>query len=78
MHFARWYREYDPETSEISLEDKLLRDKLVALISEYVQEMEGYSYYGSNPGVPLDSIEDVADAIIVKFKVEGDSECNSM
>lgn len=70
MHFARWYREYDPETSEISLKDKLLRDKLVALMMEYSQEMEGYSYYGSNPGVPDDNLEDIADAILLKFKVE--------
>ncbi|MNF51330.1 hypothetical protein D3C85_737380 [compost metagenome] len=70
MHFARWYKEYDPETSEISLEDKLLRDKLVALMMEYSQEMENYSYYGHNPGVPDDNLEDIADAILLKFKVE--------
>lgn len=65
----RYYNE-DPEYSQISKEEKLLRDKIIEVISSYTQEMEGYSYFGSNPGVPVDDYEDIADEILLTFKVE--------
>lgn len=65
---ARWYSEI-PEYSKISLEEKLLRDKLVAIMSKYTQEMEGYSYYGSNPGISEADYEDIADDILLMFDV---------
>lgn len=65
---ARWYSEI-PEYSKISLEEKLLRDKLVAIMSKYTQEMEGYSYCGSNPGVKEDDYEEIADDILLMFDV---------
>ncbi|MBB3004435.1 hypothetical protein FHX57_006817 [Paraburkholderia tropica] len=42
--------------------------KLKALTTE----MEGYAYFGSNPGVKEDDYEDVADAIRALAKAEGD------
>lgn len=65
----RYYNE-DPEYSQISKEEKLLRDKIIEVISSYTQEMEGYSYFGSNPGVPVDDYKDIADEILLTFKVE--------
>jgi hypothetical protein len=40
---------------------------LIKLLDEFTQEMEGYSYYGSNPGISTDDYEDVADLILEKF-----------
>ena len=41
--------------------------QLIKLLDEFTQEMEGYSYYGSNPGISTDDYEDVADRILEKF-----------
>lgn len=65
---AKWYSE-DPEYTEISKEEKELRDKIVAVIDRYTKEMEGYSYYGSNPGISEDDYEDVADDLMAAFKI---------
>lgn len=66
---ARWYSEVE-EYSKISLQEKLLRDKIVAIIDKWTQEMEGYSYYGNNPGVPEEDYEDIADEILLTFDVK--------
>lgn len=66
---ARWYSEI-PEYSKISLEEKLLRDRIIRIMSEWTREMEGYSYFGSNPGISEDDYEDVADEILLAFNVE--------
>lgn len=66
---ARWYSEI-PEYSKISLEEKLLRDKLIAIMEKYTQEMEGYSYFGSNPGVEQEDYEEIADDILLTFNLE--------
>jgi hypothetical protein len=68
MHFARWYSEIE-EYTKISLKEKILRDELVGMMKDYTVNMENYSYYGSNPGIPEDSYEDIADYIIVKFNL---------
>lgn len=65
---ARWYSE-DPDYSEISEEEKILRDKIVEILSGFTQEMENYSYMGSNPGIEEDDYEDVADEILKKFSI---------
>jgi hypothetical protein len=65
---ARWYSE-DPEYTEISKEEKARRDRIVAIIARYTTEMEGYSYFGSNPGVPEDDYEDIADEIMQEFGI---------
>jgi len=65
---ARWFSE-DPEFTQISFENKQIRDKIVAIISRYTTEMEGYSYFGSNPGIKEDDYEDIADEIMVEFNI---------
>lgn len=65
---AKWYHE-DPEYTQISTEDKILRDKIVAILDTFTQEMEGYSYFGSNPGIDNDDYEDVADALMDAFAI---------
>lgn len=63
---AKWYCE-DPEYTEISLEDKLIRDRLIAIMAKYTQEMENYGYFGSNPGLPEDQYDEVAEEIMKEF-----------
>ncbi len=63
---ARWYSEY-AEYTQISKEDKEKRDRIVAIIDQHTREMEGYGYFGSNPGVAKDDYEDVADDIMKEF-----------
>ena len=65
---ARWFNE-DPEYSQITVEEKARRDRIVAIIARYTTEMEGYSYCGSNPGVKEDDYEDIADAIMQEMKI---------
>lgn len=71
-NMSRWYSPV-PEYSEISEEDKALRDKIVAIIAKHTVEMEGYSYYGSNPGIKEDDYDDVADDIMIAFGINAES-----
>ena len=66
---TRWYSEFEGLT-QISLQEKLLRDKIEAVMKTYVTEMEHYSYYGSNPGISEDDLEAVADELLLTFKIE--------
>jgi len=63
---ARWFSE-DPEYSEISPAEKAIRDRIVAVMARHTQEMEGYSYYGSNPGIAEEDYEDIADELMKEF-----------
>ena len=65
---ARYYCN-EEEYSKISLQEKLLRDKIIALIEKYTTEMEGYSYFGSNPGVPEEDYEEIADDLLLAFNI---------
>lgn len=65
------YYSEDPEYTKISLEAKLIRDKIETVLSKFTREMEGYSYYGSNPGISEDDYEDVAEEIMKAFKLGG-------
>lgn len=58
---SKYYSE-DPEYTKISLTDKLTRDKIEAVLKIFTQEMENYSYYGSNPSKQelLDSLRNMA------------------
>lgn len=60
----------DPQYSEITKEEKYLRDRVVAILAEYTCEMDGYSYYGSNPRIKEDDYEDVAEDIMTYFKLK--------
>ena len=44
--------------------------ELMKVCREFVTEMEGYSYYGSNPGIPEDEIEDMCEKIMSKFFIK--------
>jgi len=65
---ARWYSEH-PEYTEISKEEFDLREKIVKIMKAHVCEMEGYSYFGSNPGISEDDLDDVADDIMSNFRI---------
>lgn len=65
---ARWFSE-DPEYTQISPEDKAKRDRIIAIMSRYTREMEGYSYYGSNPGIEEADYEDLADDIMQELGI---------
>ena len=43
--------------------------KVVKVLNSYTTEMEGYSYFGSNPGLPENEYEDVAEDIIKLFDI---------
>ena len=66
---ARWFNE-DPEYSEITPAEKAIRDRIVAVMAKYTQEMEGYSFYGSNPGVKEDDYEDIAEDLMKEFALK--------
>lgn len=55
-----------PEYTEISLDEKLLRDKLIGVMERYTREMDN-SYHSSNRGVPKDDYDEVADDILKEF-----------
>ena len=63
---SKYYSE-DPEYSQISLLDKLTRDKLEAILKTFTREMENYSYYGSNPGISEDDYDEVAETLMDEF-----------
>ena len=64
------YFNTDPEYTQISAADKAVRDRIIAIIAGFSREMEGYSYFRSNPGVQEDDYEDVADAIMIEFDIK--------
>jgi hypothetical protein len=43
---------------------------IITVLNNYNREMEGYSYFGSNMGVPEDDFEEVADSILEKINEE--------
>lgn len=69
MTKTRWFSE-DPEYTQISAEEKATRDRIIAIIASHTQEMEGYSYFGSNPGVSEDDYEDIAEEIMIEFGIK--------
>jgi hypothetical protein len=66
---ARWYSE-DPDYTQISTEEKNIRDRIVAILDRHTKEMEGYDYCGNNPGVSVDDYEDVADDIMQEMGIK--------
>lgn len=41
-----------------------IKKAIVHVLDKYTTEMEGYSYFGSNPGVKEDDYEEIADEVI--------------
>lgn len=63
---AKWYSD-DPKYTDISLRDFELRKRIEEIMDQHTREMEGYSYYGSNPGIPEDAYDDVAEDIMTEL-----------
>lgn len=42
----------------------LTKEKIIEILKAHTEEMESYSYYGSNPGIPEDDYSEVADEIL--------------
>lgn len=59
-------------TNTMTKQEFEIRERIVAVMKRYTQEMEGYSYFGSNPGIAEDNYEDVADEIMTEFGMGGD------
>lgn len=71
---TRYYSEIGEEfgTNTMTKEEAKIRERIVAIIARHTREMEGYSYFGSNPGIAEDDYEDVADEIMMEFGIGGD------
>ena len=48
-----------------------IRKRIIEIIDSYTKEMEGYSYYDSNPGVSESDYEDIANDILKEFEIVG-------
>lgn len=44
-------------------------NRMMQIMDRFTTEMEGYSYFGSNPGIPEDVYDEVAEEIIKEFGV---------
>ena len=69
---TRYYSEIGEEfgTNTMTKQEAVIRQRIVAIMDRYTQEMEGYSYFGSNPGIKEDAYEDVADEIMIEFGIK--------
>ena len=38
--------------------------KIMNVLDRHTEEMEGYSYFGSNPGIPEDEYDEIAEELI--------------
>ncbi|HEL4296687.1 TPA: hypothetical protein UM674_000616 [Stenotrophomonas maltophilia] len=47
------------------------RAQIVKILQGHTTEMEGYSYFSSNPGIPEDRYEEIADEIIAALMLGG-------
>ncbi len=45
-------------------EQRNLRDSIIEVLCQHTREMEGYSYFQSNPGVSQDDYEEIAYEIL--------------
>lgn len=68
---SKYYSD-DEEYSQMSFDEKCIRDRIEEILGTFTREMEGYSYYGSNPGIKEDEYDDVAEAIMDEFKMWDD------
>ena len=53
--------QYNTYSSEF---EKKIVARVIEIMERHTQEMEGYSYFGSNPGIAEDSYEDIACEIM--------------
>lgn len=43
---------------------KLDKNSILEILKAHTTEMEGYPYYGSNPGIPEDDYDKIAEEIM--------------
>lgn len=60
----------DGKWQQMTEEESKLFSLLCKMMEAHVTEMEGYSYYGSNPGIPESNIEDIAEEMMVKLTIQ--------
>jgi hypothetical protein len=41
----------------------VLKEEILRILNSHTKEMEGYGYYGSNPGVPEDDYDEILNFI---------------
>jgi len=46
-----------------------LRSVIIEILKRHTREMEGYNYFGSNPGVSEDDYEEIADEVIARTAI---------
>ena len=39
------------------------KKEIIEIMEAYIEEMEGYAYFGSNKGIPVGEIEEIAEEI---------------
>ena len=61
---------YTDEDVEYELKQIDKKVALMKLLDEFTQEMEGYSYYSSNPGISVDDYEEVAKKIMKEWDLK--------
>lgn len=42
----------------------ITKEKIIEILKAHTEDMEGYSYFGPNMGVPEDDYEEIADEIL--------------
>jgi hypothetical protein len=52
---------------EISEQEQVNTDTILKIFKANTREMEGYVYFGSNPGISEEDYDDVADNIITSI-----------
>lgn len=63
---ALWHSE-NSEYTQISDNDFVMRTRIESVMMKHVTEMENYGYFGSNPGIPEDVLDDVAEEIMTEL-----------
>ena len=47
-----------------------MKDKIIKILNRYTEEMEGYSYFSSNPGISESDYEEIAEQIVKLIREE--------
>lgn len=68
---VKYYSQIGEEfgTNTMTKAEHEMRERIIKIISRHTREMEGYSYFGSNPGVSEDDYDEVADDIMAAFTI---------
>mgnify|MGYP000512331956 CR=1 FL=1 len=54
----------------MTISKQRLNEIVLEVAKTFIREMEGYSYFGSNPGIPEDDVTDFALALIRRVESE--------